>query len=95
MTHLRQAMLEELHRRNYAPSTITYYVKNVEQFARYFKRSPDRLTPTQLDVLDIVRDCRWGIDATVKFLQHRLTTMGHKVPPVPPNLPRRSSEAYA
>jgi integrase/recombinase XerD len=48
VTHCRQAMLEELHRRNYAPSTITYYVKNVEQFARYFKRSPDRLTPTHL-----------------------------------------------
>jgi len=41
-------MLEELHRRNYAASTITYYIKNVEQFARYFKRSPDRLTPTHL-----------------------------------------------
>lgn len=48
MTHLRQAMLDELHRRNYAASTITYYVKNVEQFARYFKRSPDRLNPTHL-----------------------------------------------
>ena len=41
-------MLEELHRRNYAASTITYYIKNVEQFARYFKRSPDRLTQTHL-----------------------------------------------
>jgi site-specific recombinase XerD len=41
-------MLEELHRRNYAASTITYYIKNVEQFARYFKRSPDRLNPTHL-----------------------------------------------
>jgi integrase/recombinase XerD len=48
VTHLRQAMLEELHRRNYAASTITYYIKNVEQFARYFKRSPDRLNPTHL-----------------------------------------------
>ena len=48
MTQLRQAMLEELHRRNYAASTITYYVKNVEQFARYFRRSPDRLTQTHL-----------------------------------------------
>ena len=48
MTHLRQAMLEELHRRNYAASTITYYVKNVEQFARYFRRSPDRLNQTHL-----------------------------------------------
>jgi site-specific recombinase XerD len=41
-------MLDELHRRNYAPSTITYYIKHVEQFARYFKRSPARLTPTHL-----------------------------------------------
>jgi len=48
VTHLRQAMLDELHRRNYAASTITYYIKNVEQFARYFKRSPDRLNPTHL-----------------------------------------------
>lgn len=48
MTHLRQAMLEELHRRNYAPSTIAYYIQHVEQFARFFRRSPDRLTPTHL-----------------------------------------------
>src|SRR2546428_732514 len=41
-------MLEELHRRNYAASTISYYIHNVEQFARFFKRSPDRLTPTHL-----------------------------------------------
>jgi len=48
VTHLRQAMLEELHRRNYAASTIAYYIQHVEQFARFFKRSPDRLTPTHL-----------------------------------------------
>ena len=48
MTHLRQAMLEELHRRNYAASTSAYYIQHVEQFARFFKRSPDRLTPTHL-----------------------------------------------
>lgn len=48
MAHLRQAMLEELHRRNYAASTIAYYIQHVEQFARFFKRSPDRLTPTHL-----------------------------------------------
>jgi site-specific recombinase XerD len=41
-------MLDELHRRNYAASTITYYIKHVEEFARYFKRSPDRLNPTHL-----------------------------------------------
>jgi len=48
VTHLRQAMLDELHRRNYATTTITYYIRNVEQFARFFKRSPDRLNPTHL-----------------------------------------------
>ena len=48
MTHLRQAMLDELHRRNYAASTIAYYVRHVEEFARYFKRRPDRLTHTHL-----------------------------------------------
>ena len=48
MTHLRQAMLDELHRRNYAATTITYYIRIVEQFARFFKRSPDRLNPTHL-----------------------------------------------
>ena len=48
MTHLRQAMLEELHRRNYAASTIAYYVRHVEEFARFFKRAPDRLTPFHL-----------------------------------------------
>lgn len=48
MTHLRRAMLDELQRRNYAASTITYYLKNVEEFARFFKRSPDRLTHTHL-----------------------------------------------
>ena len=48
MTHLRQVMLEELQRRNFAETTITTYVKVVEQFARYFKRPPDRLNQTHL-----------------------------------------------
>jgi integrase/recombinase XerD len=48
VTHLRQAMLEELHRRNYAATTIAYYIRNVEQFARFFNRSPDRLSHTHL-----------------------------------------------
>ena len=48
MTHLRQAMLDELHRRNYAATTIAYYVRHVEEFARYFKQRPDRLNHTHL-----------------------------------------------
>ena len=48
MTHLRQAMLDELQRRNYATTTIESYLRVVEQFARYFHRAPDRLTLTHL-----------------------------------------------
>jgi integrase/recombinase XerD len=36
-------MLEELERRNYAPSTIRAYLRTVEHFARYFRCPPDRL----------------------------------------------------
>ena len=48
MTHLRQAMLEELHRRNYAATTVKAYVRIIEEFTRYFHRSPDQLGPPHL-----------------------------------------------
>ena len=43
MTHLRQIMLEELRRRNFAESTTYTYIRTVEQFSQFFHRSPDRL----------------------------------------------------
>ena len=48
MTHLRQIMLEELERRNYAPSTIRAYIRTVEHFARHFHCSPDKLGPDHI-----------------------------------------------
>jgi integrase/recombinase XerD len=48
VTHLRQVMLEELQRRNFAATTITTYLKAVEQFARHFKCRPDRLNHIHL-----------------------------------------------
>ncbi|HEY4051631.1 MAG TPA: site-specific integrase [Acidobacteriaceae bacterium] len=48
MTHLRQLMLDELQRRNYAQSTVRSYLHAVEDFARYFNRSPDRLRPNHI-----------------------------------------------
>ena len=48
MTHLRQIMLEELRRRNYAESTIHAYIHTVEHFGRHFHRSPDQLGPEHI-----------------------------------------------
>ncbi len=48
MTHLRQLMIEELRRRNFAESTIRAYVHGVEHFSRHFHRSPDQLGPEHI-----------------------------------------------
>jgi len=48
VTHLRQAMLDELHRRNYATTTVQYYIQPVERFAKHFHRPPDQLNRTHL-----------------------------------------------
>jgi site-specific recombinase XerD len=41
-------MVEELHRRNYAQNTIRHYLRAVEDFARRFRCSPDRLGPRHI-----------------------------------------------
>lgn len=43
MTPLRQRMIDELRRRNYAERTIKSYVAGVAAFARFHKRSPELL----------------------------------------------------
>jgi len=39
-------MLEELERRNYAQTTIDFYIRTVEHFTRYFNCSRDNLAET-------------------------------------------------
>ena len=48
MTHLRKMMLEELQRHNYSQHTTRYYIRTVEDFARRFHCSPDRLGPRHI-----------------------------------------------
>jgi hypothetical protein len=44
VTYPRKIMIEELERRNYLRAR--YYVKTVEDLARYFTRPPNQLGPT-------------------------------------------------
>jgi integrase/recombinase XerD len=48
VTHLRKMMLEELQRRNYAANTTRSSIHTVEDFARRFPLSPDRLGPRHI-----------------------------------------------
>jgi integrase/recombinase XerD len=48
MTPLKQRMLEDLHIRNYAPSTVRCHVRSVAEFAKHFKKSPEHLGPEEI-----------------------------------------------
>ena len=48
MSRLRQMVLEELQRRNYSPNTARSYIHTIEDFAKYFGRSPLRLCPEHI-----------------------------------------------
>ena len=61
MTHLRQIMLEELRRRNYAESTIHAYIHTVEHFSRHFHRSPDQLGPEHIRQYQSALFTRWKL----------------------------------
>ena len=76
MTHLRKLMLDELQRRNYAQNTVRAYIHAIEDFAKYFHRSPDRLGPEHIREYQVhlFRDCKLspgtieGRTAALRFL---------------------------
>jgi integrase/recombinase XerD len=61
VTHLRQIMLEELERRNYAPGTIRCYIRTVEHYARHFHRSPDQLGPEHIRQYQALLFRKWKL----------------------------------
>jgi len=48
VNQLRQLMIEELQRRNFAATTIRTYLHVVAHFSRHFRRSPDQLGPEEI-----------------------------------------------
>ena len=93
-------MLEELQRRNYAKTTVDAYLHAVEQFARHFKCSPDRLTLDHLRTYQayLLRDRKLGPRTVrlhvaalrfffVKTLRRRYSLDGLPYPKAPRRLP--------
>ena len=76
MTSLRQRVLDELQRRNYSSNTVRSYIHAVEEFSKYFRRSPDQLGPDHIREYQIhlFRDCKLsprtikGQTAALRFL---------------------------
>src|SRR5260370_14504221 len=76
VTRLRKLMLDELQRRNYAQNTVRAYIHAIEDFAKYFHRSPDRLGAEHIREYQIhlFRDCKLspatieGRTAALRFL---------------------------
>ena len=64
MTRLRKRMQEELQRRNHSANTIRPYLYAVEDFARYFGKSPDKLGQEHLRQyqLHLVNDCKLTVE---------------------------------
>src|ERR1700683_3004695 len=48
MTALRKRVLDELKIRNYAPTTVSSYVRSVAEFAKHFNKPPDQLGPEEI-----------------------------------------------
>src|SRR5215469_17852335 len=69
-------MLDELQRRNYAQNTLRAHIHAVEDFAKYFRRSPNRLGPEHIRKYQVhlFRDCKLspgtieGRTAALRFL---------------------------
>lgn len=53
MTVIRQRMTEDMQVRNLSPHTQASYLQQVSLFARYFRTSPDALTPEHIRTYQI------------------------------------------
>jgi integrase/recombinase XerD len=98
VTQLRKTMLEELQRRNYSQTTVTTYLKVIEDFSRHFHRPPDELGKEQLRAsqVHLIQERKLGVrtvglhTAALRFFYCKTLKRMYPVEEVPyPRAPRR------
>jgi len=69
MHPLREAMLDQMRLRGHAPRTQASYVHAVSLLSRYYRRSPDRLSPADLQnwILYLVKERQLSADSVEKL----------------------------
>jgi integrase/recombinase XerD len=98
VTQLGKTMLEELQRRNYSQTTVTTYLKVIEDFSRHFHRPPDELGKEQLRAYQVhlIQERKLGVrtvglhTAALRFFYCKTLKRMYPVEEVPyPRAPRR------
>jgi integrase/recombinase XerD len=90
VTRLRQIMLEELERRNYAPGTIRCYIRTVGH-AQHFRCYPDQLGPEHIRRYQALLFSKWKLSpntvsqrlAALRFLYVQVLKRGWSVAETP------------
>jgi hypothetical protein len=72
VTHLRELMLQELQRRNYSQTTVTGYLRTLEDFARHFHRPPDQLGPEEIRAYQLysLKERKQGLELSAHRQPH-------------------------
>jgi integrase/recombinase XerD len=67
MTPLRKRMLDELQLRNLSANTVDRYTSAVQQFARYFGKSPEKLGPEHVReyLLHLMREKKAAVNTVI------------------------------
>jgi hypothetical protein len=70
MTAVRQRMLEDLRIRNYAPTTVSSYIRSVAEFAQHFNKPPDQLGAEEIRSWQLTM-WRWARSRLIEGQRHK------------------------
>lgn len=92
MSELRERMIKEMQLRNFSRSTQEGYLYSVKGLAKYYHRSPDKITPEEVKnyILHLLTErkhtpgsCKYKVNA-LRFFYREILGLDETSVPVPP-----------